>query len=313
MRIVFMGTPDFAAVAFRALLESHHEVVAVVSQPDRPAGRGKRVVRPPVAVLATDHHVPLLQVETVRTEAFRQWLAAHDADIAVVVAFGHIIGAQALAVPRLGCVNIHASALPRWRGASPIQTAIMSGDTETGVTIIQMDPGMDTGDIIALERCAIHEDDTAATLHDRLANLGGRLVVQALDDLEQGRPVHRKQDEAQATLARLLKKADGRLAWEENAQAIDCRVRGLFPWPGCSTLLDGEVLKVFPPVQVISVGGGTEASPGTVVEVSPDGISVATGEGGVLRLTRVQLPGRQALDVDVFLKGRAVEPGTVLG
>ena len=311
LRIAFLGTPDFAAAALQALLEaSRHEVVCVVSQPDRRAGRGRQMVAPPVAALATARGLPLLQPQSVKTRAFRDWLGSHAPDVAVVAAYGHILGPRVLALPRLGCLNIHASLLPRWRGASPIQAALLAGDDETGVTIMQMDRGLDTGAMLWPVVVPIRVDDTGSSLHDRLAQAGAAAIVDALDHLEAGGLVARPQDDALATYAPLLRKSEGDVDWSQPAEVLDRRVRALFPWPGTRTR-HGEVwLKVLP-------GGAPTASPaggvpGTVLAADADGVVVACGGGTALTIRRLQAPGRKPLDAAEFLKGYPLHPGEVL-
>ncbi|TNF29047.1 MAG: methionyl-tRNA formyltransferase [Deltaproteobacteria bacterium] len=305
-----MGTPELAATVLQALLDGPHEVVGVVSQPDRPAGRGKHLVSPPVAALARERGIPLMQPEACKSAAFREDLAAWAPDVAVVAAFGHILGPKALAVPRLGCVNVHASLLPRWRGASPIQRAIEAGDAESGVSIMQMDPGMDTGPVLLERRLALTPDETADTLHDRLAALGAEAIGVALDALEAGTATATPQPELGVTHAPKITKADGVLDWARPAVVLDRQVRAFHPWPGTGTTLDGRVLKVLPPISPLE--GGADAAPGTVLAVGPDGIDVACGEGS-LRLTRLQLAGKKALDAAQFLAGHRLVPGMVLG
>ena len=304
-----MGTPEFAASALRALIAAEgHEVVAVVSQPDRKAGRGRKMTPPPVAVVAKERGIPLNQVETCRTRAFREWVGQFDADIGVVAAFGHILGPKALAVPRLGCLNIHASLLPRWRGAAPIQASILAGDAETGVTIMQMDPGLDTGPMLLERRTPISDEDTAVTLHDTLAELGAAAIVEALDALAGEGLQATPQPEEGACYAEKLKKSDGVLDWTADAVVLHRRVRAFHPWPGTSTTLDGQMLKVHPPLDVVDGSG----SPGEVLAAGNDGVVVACGTGA-LKLQRLQLQGQRALDVDAFLAGHAIAVSTVVG
>ena len=270
MRVVFMGTPEFAAVALRALIAAEgHEVVAVVSQPDRKAGRGKKLTPPPVAEVAKAHGIPLNQVETCRTRAFRDWVASHSPDIGVVAAFGHILGPKALAVPTRGCLNIHASLLPRWRGAAPIQASILAGDAQTGVTIMQMDPGLDTGPMLAKTVVPITDDDTASSLHDKLAASGAAAIVEALDALAGPGLAAEPQPNEGATYAEKLAKADGVLDWTLPSEVLHRRVRAFHPWPGTSTTLEDKRLKVHPPVGLSEASG----EPGTVLDASPGGSS----------------------------------------
>jgi methionyl-tRNA formyltransferase len=312
VRVAFMGTPELAATSLRALLGSHHQVVAVVSQPDRPAGRGRKVVPTPVAATANEAGLPLLQPDSVGTPAFRQWLAGHEPDIAVVAAFGRILGPKLLALPRLGCINVHASLLPRWRGASPIQTAIVAGDRTSGVTIMRMVRELDAGDMLHVVETPISDEDTAATLHDRLAQMGATALLAALVQIDAGEHVALPQDEALVTHARRIAKADGDLNWSATCGEIDRRIRGLHPWPGTRTTVVGRdlQLKLLPPVERRE--GATEADPGTILAAGPQGVDVACGDRKVLRLLRLQAPGKKPLDVARFLSGFSLKTGEVL-
>jgi methionyl-tRNA formyltransferase len=301
MRVVFMGTPDFAVPALHALAAAGHAVVAVYCQPPRPAGRGQSVRRCPVHLAADAMGIEVRTPPRLRTVPEAQAaFAALNADVAVVVAYGLILPQAMLDAPRLGCLNIHASLLPRWRGAGPIQAAILAGDRETGVTIMRMDAGLDTGPMLLREAVPITGTTTAATLHDVLAEIGGRLIVRALADMPAAVP----QPEDGVTYAPKLEREHGRLDWTQDATALDRRVRAFDPWPGTFTTLEGSVLKVLS--VRLAEGSG---SPGTVLDGN---LSVACG-AGALRLTRVQAPGRAAMDAAAFLRGRPVPAGTVLG
>ena len=301
MRIIFMGTPDFAVPALRALAGPGHEVAAVYCQPPRPAGRGQAVRRCPVHVAADKLGIPVHAPARLRGNGDAQAeFAALGADVAVVAAYGLILPQAMLDAPRLGCLNIHASLLPRWRGAGPIQAAILAGDTQTGVTIMQMEAGLDTGPMLLRESVPIAGSTTAATLHDVLAEVGGRLILRALAEAPSPEP----QPTQGVTYAPKLEREHGRLDWTQDSVALDRRVRAFDPWPGTFTMLDGVVLKVL----AAELAEGTGA-PGTVLDSA---LTVACGRG-ILRLTRVQLPGRGAMDAAAFLRGRAVPIGTVLG
>ncbi|MFO0749398.1 MAG: methionyl-tRNA formyltransferase [Myxococcota bacterium] len=310
--IVFMGTPELARVVLASLLASRHRVVAVVSQPDRPKGRGKELQRPPVGELAAERGLPLLQPEATGSKAFRDWVASHRPDVAVVAAFGHILGPKALAIPRLGCVNVHVSLLPRWRGASPIQRAVEAGDAETGVSIMRMDAGMDTGPVYAMERLAIAPTDTAETLAARAAELGGRALLPVLDALDAGTAVATPQSESGLTIAPMLGKDDADLDWSLPAVVLERRVRAYHPWPGTRTLADGKVVRVLP---LAEVGPPAEAGvpPGTVVRADPKGIAVACGDGATLVLQTLQAEGRKVLAAGPFLQGFPLRAGMRLG
>jgi methionyl-tRNA formyltransferase len=301
MRLAFMGTPDFAVPALRALVAAGHEVAAVYSQPPRPAGRGQSVRLSPVHAAAESLGLPVRTPSRLRRQE-AEWadFAALGLDAAVVAAYGLILPQAMLAAPRLGCLNIHASLLPRWRGAAPIQAAILAGDRESGVTIMQMDEGLDTGAMLLRESVPITATTTAATLHDALSEIGARLVLRALAE----RPVAVPQPDHGETYAPKLSREDGRLDWTETAEAIDRRVRALNPWPGTFTLLAGETLKILAATPVAGQG-----APGTVLD---ERLTVATG-AGALRITRLQAPGRAAMDASAFLNGRPIAPGTTLG
>ena len=312
MRIAFMGTPELAAASLQALLDSDHEVVAVVSQPDRPKGRGRQLVPTPVAALARAAEIPLSQPDSVGTAAFRAWLAGHAPDIAVVAAFGRILGPKLLALPPQGCINVHASLLPRWRGASPIQSAILEGDAESGVTIMRMVRALDAGDMIHTLSTPIGAEDTAASLHDRLATLGARALLEALTQIEEGSALETPQAEDEVTYAPKIAKADGDLEWSEHARIIDRKIRAFSPWPGTRTTLQGRdvSLKVHPPIACLSASAPAE--PGTILSVDAAGVEVACGEGSALRLLKLQAPGKKPLDVASFLSGFPLEAGEVL-
>ena len=307
-----MGTPELAALSLSALLDSTHQVVAVVSQPDRPSGRGRKLVPTPVAAVAREAGVPLLQPDSVGTPAFRQWLSSHQPDIAVVAAFGRILGPKLLALPPLGCINVHASLLPRWRGASPIQSAILAGDDESGVTIMQMVRALDAGDMLHVLKTPISPEDTAATLHDRLAALGAQALLEALELYEQGKINPVAQDDAEVTYAPKISKADGDLDWTRQAAELDRQIRGLHPWPGtrCTVSDRGVQLKLHPPTSALT--STTTAPPGTLVRVDNDGVDVACGGGSILRLKRLQAPGKKPLDARAFLSGFPLSDGEVL-
>ncbi len=303
MRLAFMGSPDFAVPALRALLAAGHEVAAVYCQPPRPAGRGQALRRCPVHVAADEIGLPVRSPARLRGQAeVQDAFAALHLDAAVVVAYGLILPPPMLAAPRLGCLNIHASLLPRWRGAAPIQAAILAGDAETGVTIMRMDEGLDTGPMLTRAAIPITATTTGATLHDQLSALGARLIVSTLADLPPAEP----QPVEGACHAPKLSREDARIDWSHDAAAIERRIRAFDPWPGTFTTLDGAMLKV---LSAEVADGQPGAAPGTVLDGA---LTIACGHGA-LRLARLQLAGRSAMDAGAFLRGHAVAAGTVLG
>lgn len=308
LKVLFMGTPEFARAALVAIHESHHEVVGVVSQPDRPRGRGQEVQATPVAAFARENALPLVQPERCNDVAFRKAIAAFGADIAVVAAFGHILGPKALAVPRLGCVNIHASILPRWRGASPITAAIDAGDPETGVAIMQMDPGMDTGPVFCVAKTPIGDDDTTPALHDRLAALGAGLIVAALAGIEAGTLAATPQPTEGVTHAEKLEKRLADLDWNEEAASLQRHIRAFFPWPGTRAVIDGRPVRIHPPARVAD-GWHHDREPGTVLAVGSEGVRVACGNGTVLTLDQLQADGRRAVKAAEFARGFPLTAG----
>lgn len=303
LRIVFAGTPDFAAHHLRTLLAGPHQLVGVYTQPDRPAGRGKKLHASPVKTLALEHHLPVFQPETLKSEPAQAELAALNADIMVVVAYGLLLPKAVLDTPRLGCINVHASLLPRWRGAAPIQRAIEAGDTESGVTIMQMDVGLDTGDMLVKAHCPIGPDDTAGALHDRLAELGGPALMTALEQLAQGCAQPEAQDDTQSTYAPKITKVEAALDWARPADELARQVRAFNPFPICHTRR-AESTDSFRVWEAKALAHDGPEAPGTVLSVSEAGIGVACGEGQ-LQLTRLQLPGKKALPVAELLRGRA--------
>ncbi|MDH5359219.1 MAG: methionyl-tRNA formyltransferase [Gammaproteobacteria bacterium] len=299
MKIIFAGTPDFAATALQALLGSEHDVCAVYTQPDRPAGRGRKLTASPVKALALEHNIPVHQPLSLKDEDEQQILSAYHADLMVVVAYGLLLPAAVLEAPRLGCINIHASLLPRWRGAAPIQRAIQAGDEQTGVTIMQMDVGLDTGDMLYTVTTPIENNDTAASLHDRLAQLGAAAALVAIEQLQQDTAVAVKQDDGQANYAHKLDKAEAEIDWQHPATELDRLIRAFNPWPVAQTELHGNKLRIW---QASPIDEATAAEPGTIICAGKQGIDVATGNG-VLRLLQLQKSGSKAMDAAAFLNG----------
>ena len=309
MRIVFAGTPEFAAQHLQALLDAGHCIVAVYTQPDRPAGRGQKLMPSPVKQLAVQHDIPVLQPQTLRDPAAQAELAALQADLMVVVAYGLILPQAVLDLPRLGCINSHASLLPRWRGAAPIQRAIEAGDSESGVTVMQMEAGLDTGPMLLKVNTPISDEDTGGSLHDRLALLGAHAVVKAVDALAAGTLTPEVQDDSLATYAHKLSKDEARVDWTRPAVELERLIRAFNPWPICHSTLNGETLKI----HAAQLGEG-HGEPGRILEASKEGLMVACGSGA-LRLTRLQLPGGKPLGFADLYNSRREQfaPGLVLG
>jgi methionyl-tRNA formyltransferase len=306
LRVVFMGSPEFAVPTLRALLDAE-EVVGVLTQPDKPAGRGQRVEPPPVKTVAEEAGIQVWQPKTLRTEELAAELGRLQPDVAVVVAYGKILPRAILGVPRHGCLNVHASLLPAYRGAAPIQWALIRGETETGVTIMRLDAGMDTGPTLLSRRLSIGDEDTAGTLSRRLAAAGAELMLVALERLQAGALVETPQDHARASLAPRLTKEDGRVDWTQPARDVRSRLRGVDPWPGAWTLLDGEPLKLWNAKIVEGAG-----EPGVVLGVDRDGLLVACGQG-VLGIAEAQLPGRKRMTAQALVAGRPIPRGSRLG
>ncbi|WP_318485153.1 methionyl-tRNA formyltransferase [Photobacterium leiognathi] len=310
LRIVFAGTPDFAARHLAALLSSQHDVVAVYTQPDRPAGRGKKLTASPVKAIALEHDIPVYQPVSLRNEEAQQELAAIDADIMVVVAYGLLLPQEVLDTPRLGCINVHGSILPRWRGAAPIQRSIWAGDTETGVTIMQMDIGLDTGDMLKVATLPIEATDTSATMYEKLAELGPDALIDCLSDIADGTAVAVKQDDEQANYAKKLSKEEALIDWTMDAAAIERCVRAFNPWPMSYFTVAEQNVKVW---QTAIEADNQGKAPGTILSADKQGILVATGNGA-LRLISLQPPGKKAMSAADLLNSRRewFEPGTQL-
>jgi len=310
LKLIFAGTPDFAARHLAALLSSDHEVVAVYTQPDKPAGRGQKLTASPVKELALTHNLPVYQPASLRKEEAQAELAALGADLMVVVAYGLILPKVVLDTPRLGCINVHGSLLPRWRGAAPIQRAIWAGDNETGVTIMQMDVGLDTGAMIRKVSCTIASDETSASLYDKLAELGPQALVDTLDAMAAGDTTAEAQDDALANYAQKLSKEEARIDWSMEAVAIERCIRAFNPWPISWFEVADQTIKVWQ-AEVIDSDHGQPV--GTLLKADKQGIDVATGKG-VLRLLTLQPPGKKAMSVSDLLNSRRdwFEPGTQL-
>lgn len=304
MKIIFAGTPHFAAQALQALLDQHAKVVAVLTQPDRPSGRGMQLKPGPVKQLALEHGLTVLQPLSLKDADIQQQLAGYQADVMVVAAYGLILPKAVLQLPRLGCLNIHASLLPRWRGAAPIQRAILAGDDEAGITIMQMDVGLDTGDMLLKKSCAIEAKDTAETLHDKLAALGAVAITEALPLLEQGKLVPEQQDGSLANYAAKLTKEEAQLDWSLAACQLDRAVRGYNPFPGASSTISDTPLRIWQ----ASIRTGLSGEPGTVLAVEKNALVVACGSDA-LSLEVLQRPNAKAMPAAQFLQGFSIKAG----
>ena len=308
LRIIFMGTPEFAAQVLEVLLSGPDQVVAVVSQPDRARGRGKKVAPTPTRVVAEAANIPVLQPEKIRTEEFRNGLLSYRPDLIVVAAYGRILPASLLRLPPLGCINVHGSLLPAYRGAAPVQWSIIRGETEVGVTIMQMDEGLDTGDMLLQARLTPERDETAGSLMNKLAALGGATLLRAIAGLKDGTVIPTAQDHQRATLAPMLTKEDGRIDWTRSAEEIERLVRGLDPWPSAYTFLDDARLRLFAPeVEYLSC----DSAPGSILRADSRGLLVACGKHAI-NFKELQPEGKKRMAVAAFCCGRPVPVGTVL-
>lgn len=300
LRIIFSGTPDFAARHLDALLAANYNVVGVFTQPDRPAGRGKKLMPSPVKVVAQEHGLPVFQPASLRPAENQQLIADLNADIMVVVAYGLILPKAVLEMPRLGCINVHGSLLPRWRGAAPIQRSLWAGDDETGVTIMQMDVGLDTGDMLYKLACPITPDDTSASLYDKLAELGPQGLIETLQLLASGKARPEVQDESQVTYAEKLSKEEALLDWSLSAAQLERCIRAFNPWPMSYFMMDGQPVKVW---KASVLEAATNAAPGTILEADKQGIQVATAQG-VLNIEELQPAGKKAMKAQDLLNSR---------
>lgn len=308
MKIIFMGTPDFAIPSLAMLTASDNTILGVITQPDRPKGRGKKPQPSPVKTLALQHGLPLLQPEKVKEENFIQWLKVKNPDLIAVVAFGQILPPKILSIPLHRCINLHASLLPKYRGAAPINWALINGEETTGVTTIFMNEWMDTGDILLERETKIEQKDDALTLSHRLSTLGAKLLLETINQLKKGTLTPIPQNHSKATYAPVLKKEDGYIEWTRDAQAIHNQIRGTVPWPGAFTKLKNKLLKIFKS-EVIE--DERQETPGVISQVSAEGIKVATGKGYLL-LTEIQLQDRRRMKVAEFVRGNPIPIGTAL-
>ena len=313
-RIVFMGTPAFAVPSLKALLDRGENVVCVVTQPDRPKGRGRKIMMPPVKELALKASIPVLQPESIRGDEFLAELRQYHPDIIGLTAYGNILPENIINLPPLGTINVHGSLLPKYRGAAPIQWVLINGETETGITIMQMDKGVDTGDILLQEKLPIRPEDTADSLSGKLAELGGKALGAALDLLRLDKLNPTQQNNNLASLAPLLNKEDGLVNWLHSAVQISCQIRGLDPWPTTYTTLSGKRLRLFSPeVADKSLCLGCSISePGIICTANRDGLLITTGDGCLL-IKEIQAEGSRRMSVDAFLSGHTIQSGTLLG
>ena len=304
-----MGTPDFAVGTLEEIIKAGHEVVLVVTQPDKPKGRSGALQFPPVKECAVAHGIEVFQPKKIREAENVEYLRKYNADIIVVAAFGQLLPKSILDMPKYGCINVHASLLPKYRGAAPIQWSILNGDAVTGVTIMQMDVGMDTGDMIAKREIVIGEEETGGGLFDKLAEVGAKLCVDTMVDIENGTAARTPQNADEATHVSMISKELGNIDWNKSAMEIERYVRGLNPWPSAFTKLDGKSFKIW---KAKVVNENTNEKPGTIVQVEKGCLNVQTGEG-VLSLLEVQLEGKKRMEADAFLRGYSVEKGTCFG
>lgn len=307
MKVVYMGTPDFAVGPLEAIIQAGHRVTAVVTQPDKPKGRGKEMAASPVKECALKYNIPVLTPVKIKAEEAVAQLREYPADIFVVAAFGQILSEEILTMPRYGCINIHASLLPKYRGAAPIQWSIIDGEAETGITIMQMDKGLDTGDILFQKKVPITPEDTGESLFDKLALAGSEFIVEALEKIEKGEVSPIKQDDEKSSYAKMLTKSIGRIDWNQSAAEIERLVRGLNSWPSAYTEYKGKQLKIWKAKVVPAM----EGVPGTIAKVTKDQVFVCTGDGA-LALEEIQLEGKKRMSTKEFLLGRSFEEGEVL-
>ena len=310
MRVIFMGTPDFATGTLEEIVKAGHEVAGVVTQPDKPKGRGKTMMPTPVKETALKYNLPVYQPKKVREPEFVELLRSLKPDVMVVAAFGQIITKEILEMPKYGCINVHASLLPAYRGAAPIQWAVINGDKESGVTIMQMDEGIDTGDMIEKAVVPIAEDETGGSLFDKLSHTGAKLCVKVLRDLEEGKAVRKKQPEESTTpYAKMIDKKMGEVDWKKSAKEIEQLFRVLNPWPSAYTKVHGKTLKLWKAKVLLET---SQMNPGQIVKVTKDSLAVQTGQG-MLEIQELQLEGKKRMDTSSFLRGYALAEGESLG
>ena len=307
MKAVFMGTPEFAVPTLQALID-HHEVLAVVTQPDKQRGRGKKMQFPPVKEKAVEYDIPVYQPQRARDEEFIEELKNLNPDVIVVVAYGQILPESILNIPKYGCINVHGSLLPKYRGAAPIQWAVLDGEEKTGITTMYMEKGLDTGDMIDKAEVVLDKKETAGSLHDKLMVLGADLLLETLKKLEDGTAVREKQNDEESCYAKMLSKDMGQIDFTKSAREIECLIRGLNPWPSAYTDWNGKVMKIW---EAGVLDENTDAKPGTIVKVEKDSFSVQTGDG-LLKVLALQIPGKKRMEADAFLRGYQIETGCEL-
>jgi len=308
LRIIFMGTPDFAVPNLKALIDGPDDIVAVVTQPDRPKGRGKKLSSPPVKIIAEENDIPVLQPVKIKTEEFRNGLLSYQPDLIVVTAYGRILPLSLLELAPMGCINVHGSLLPLYRGAAPIQWSVIKGDKEVGITVIRMNEGMDTGDMLLKESITPTPDETSGTLFNKLAQLGSETLLNAIKGLKDGTIAATQQDHSQATTAPMLKKSDGLIDWSKKAGELECLIRGLDPWPSAFSFLDTKRLRLFKPEVIYKENN---AQPGSLIRSDKRGLLIACGEDTLL-IKEIQPEGKKRMTVEAFLCGCDLELGTLL-
>jgi len=306
MRIIFMGTPDFSVGILEALIKAGHEVVLAVTQPDKPKGRGNSVTFPSVKQAAMNHNIEVYQPKKIREPECVEYVRKFHPDIIIVAAFGQILPKEILKMPKFGCVNVHASLLPKYRGAAPIQWAVIDGESVSGVTIMRMDEGIDTGDMILKQQISLAEDETGGSLFDKLSKIGSNLCVEALKSIENETATYTRQEDSLATHTKMIQKQFGKIDWSISAVEIERLIRGLDPWPSAYTVLDEKTLKIW---KALVLPGGDVNEAGTIIEVTKNEIKVQTGNG-ILCLLEIQLQGKKRMLTDAFLRGYALESGT---
>lgn len=308
MKVIFMGTPDFSVGTLEALIEAGHDVALVVTQPDKPKGRGGKMQYTPVKEVAIARGIPVFQPKKVRDPECVEELRKYNADVMVVIAFGQILPKEILEMTTYGCINVHASLLPKYRGAAPIQWAVINGEKVSGVTTMQMDEGIDTGDMLMKTEIVLAAKETGGSLHDKLASAGAKLCVRTLKALEDKTATWHQQGDSPTEYARMLDKRLGNIDWSKDAESIECLIRGLNPWPSAYTDWNGKIMKIW---EAEVLEQQTEALPGTIVAVEKDGFCIQTGRG-LLKVLELQIPGKKRMEADAFLRGYQIKEGTVL-